>query len=361
MKKLIDQQIEKLKELQNSYDHQNISKEEFLDKIDKDKSFEFIKNIIEEVKEDINYNNLPKSNNPKLQIITGQPGSGKSYIVEEEKQYDKKGYLILDSDMYREYTPYHSILEKMDKTEKTLVNDSQYFKYTQSYASVVNTYLQIIGQNDQKNIIFQTMGSNDNNWLVDMAKDYQDKGYKVGLETMLTNKNLSSLLKDSRYLQEKRMKGFGRWVDDKSHNVTTDKENGFQKLIKDFLSSDIENINVQFIEHGVGTKKTVKKPTKEPYKDINEINKFLEKHIISNLPLETMKKQILLIEDLINNIKFFISTVEKNEDKTQKTELTKTLNFITKKSNKYKNQINKIENENQLNNKNDDFEIRSSF
>lgn len=142
------------------------------------------------LKEKLEQKDLHEVLRPKLILLCGQPGAGKSGITRLYKERLKNNVIVTDIDDYRRKHPYFNELTRISKNDWT--------KHTQDFASEMGIAIneELIKRN--YNVIVDGTGKNlgKNERLI---QQYKDNGFTVEVVVIATKPELSKIGIISRY------------------------------------------------------------------------------------------------------------------------------------------------------------------
>lgn len=147
--------------------------------------------------------------NPIVIILGGQPGSGKSELITQAQAMIGKNAVTCNADDFRDYHP------KSDEIKKGYEN--YYPDITVKYSQPWNNQLKAYCEDHNLNYILETTfssGNAMNNTIIDL----KNKKYNVYVMVLAVNKRLSFLGTRLRYEGMKALDGYGRRVDQDTHD-----------------------------------------------------------------------------------------------------------------------------------------------
>lgn len=147
---------------------------------------------------------------PKLIIVGGQPGAGKTKVLEmAKKKFADNNVVIVNTDDLREYHPQFDELATAD--------DKQCASHTHEDASGWNHQLLSRSIETRRNVILEGVFKNSQK-LVDIAQLARNNGYEVTFSAVAVNERFSIWGIHKRYEKEKLAKEHGRFVPLDYHN-----------------------------------------------------------------------------------------------------------------------------------------------
>jgi thymidylate kinase len=152
------------------------------------------------------------SENPIGIILGGQPGSGKSFLVNEVKKEFQRDFIFISTDDLRLYHPAYSKLQQNPETVQNAAN------LVNSYASAwTEKLIKHCIENKFNLIIDSTLGGNINAvyQTIDMLRENE---FSFHLRMMAVPALISKLSIFLRYEYQIKEKGFARWTRMEDHD-----------------------------------------------------------------------------------------------------------------------------------------------
>ena len=136
---------------------------------------------------------------PKLIIVGGQPGAGKTKVLEmAKKKFADNNVVVVNTDDLREYHPQFE--------ELAIADDRQCASHTHEDASGWNHQLLSRSLETRRNVILEGVFKNSKK-LLDIAELARKHGYEVSFSVVAVNKRFSIWGIHKRYEKEKLAKG----------------------------------------------------------------------------------------------------------------------------------------------------------
>jgi predicted ABC-type ATPase len=148
---------------------------------------------------------------PRIVILGGQPGSGKSKLTEiaHDSFFDNQSVAVINGDDYRAYHPKaREIYELHDK------------KFAEMTDPDVRTWTPRIFEEaikEKRNIIFEATMRNKEP-LMTTIETLKGEGYKIGIMVMAVNEQVSRVGIVRRYEDQKANGGIARWTPIETHD-----------------------------------------------------------------------------------------------------------------------------------------------
>lgn len=147
---------------------------------------------------------------PQAVILGGQPGAGKSGLLEASKQdFADRNVVTINGDELRFYHPQYLAIQKADERHFAELTDPYARPWTkQLFDRTIET---------RRNVVFEgTM--REAGPITDTMRRLRDDGYHVVARVIAANENDSMAGIHRRYEEQKAAKGFGRWSNVQAHN-----------------------------------------------------------------------------------------------------------------------------------------------
>lgn len=174
-------------------------------------SSKFSERVFEKIRKKYLFEKEP-STNPIGIILGGQPGSGKSFLVNEIKKEFQKDFIFISTDDLRLYHPAYSALQQNPETLQNAAN------LVNPYASTwTERLIKHCIENKFNLIIHSTLGGNVNAVYrtVDMLRE---NDFSFHLRLMAVLALISKLSIFLRYEFQLKEKGFARWTRMEDHD-----------------------------------------------------------------------------------------------------------------------------------------------
>lgn len=214
---------------------------------------------------------------PKLYLVGGQPGAGKSTTISQIQKSMQNNCIVINLDDYRELHP-----NARKIYEKGALNSDDYSIYTNPFIRKVGEKLIDKAIENGYNVILErTLSSTDT--VSKQLDKFNKNGYELNLYVVTCNKNHSTSSAEQRYLQQK---------------VKFEKDKEFQepprKISKEFQKECYENLG----------KSTQTLTQKYDFKDIKIIYRSLQykQHCVFDKNDKTKLHNEEKIEKLISRI-----------------------------------------------------------
>jgi adenylate kinase family enzyme len=148
---------------------------------------------------------------PKAVIIAGQPGAGKSALIDFVKlEFATKTVAVINGDQYRESHPQSKEILHLD--------DKLFAERTDPDVRVWTRRLFESAIKNNRNIIFEGTMRQPKPLMETIAK-LKQSGYMVEILAMAVKKELSELGIIERYEDQKKLYGAGRWTPPLAHDA----------------------------------------------------------------------------------------------------------------------------------------------
>ena len=154
------------------------------------------------------FNNKKSCDFPIAVVLGGQPGAGKSVLIDNaKKEFDDNNVVIINGDEFRRMHP--NLDEILEYAEE------DYAMYTDADVRVWTSNLFEKAINDKYNIIFE--GTMRTNRICDTLKKLKDNGFFIELKILAVNGIDSLISTMERYEKQKNAEGYGRITPSDSH------------------------------------------------------------------------------------------------------------------------------------------------
>lgn len=156
------------------------------------------------------FKNTDPSNNPEAIVLGGQPGSGKSALLEKSKtEFDGANVVTINGDELRYFHPQYREIQKFDERRFAEHTDPQTRPWTkQLFDRTIET---------RRNVVFEgTM--REAGPITATMRELREHGYKVTARVIAVNERESIAGVFRRYEEQKAAKGFGRWTNLNAHD-----------------------------------------------------------------------------------------------------------------------------------------------
>lgn len=154
------------------------------------------------------FNNKKSCDFPIAVVLGGQPGAGKSVLIDNaKKEFDDNNVVIINGDEFRRMHP--NLDEILEYAEE------DYAMYTDADVRVWTSDLFEKAINDKYNIIFE--GTMRTNRICDTLKKLKDNGFFIELKILAVNGIDSLISTMERYEKQKNAEGYGRITPSDSH------------------------------------------------------------------------------------------------------------------------------------------------
>jgi predicted ABC-type ATPase len=213
------------------------------------------------------------SEQPTAVYLAGQPGSGKSRMVELSKDnLDNKTAVVIDTDIFRQSHPEYK------KTAKE--SPETMYKVLDAYALDVAGKIVDEAIKSKRNIVFDgTFGGNFDFIKTSMQK-MKDAGYNVEINALATNSTVSKMGIAARYEEQLAKIGYGRTVEVSYHDeVYKNIPKNIEKAIETGLVS----------KYRLYTRDLVSKETSLQKEFTVSENKLSDKHFLNQYQAERNK------------------------------------------------------------------------
>ncbi len=163
-----------------------------------------------EIESDLFRKTSPVSS-PRAVIMGGQPGSGKSKLLEASKQLFPDGNaVVINGDELRQYHPQSNEIFKLD--------DKRYAERTDADSRIWTKRVFDKAIETQRNIIFEST-MREAGPISETIKRLRDLGYEITVKVVATHERMSKTSIYMRYEQQKHDKGYGRFTSQDSHDA----------------------------------------------------------------------------------------------------------------------------------------------
>lgn len=156
------------------------------------------------------FNGTTPVDRPLAIILGGQPGAGKSGLLEASKQeFSERNVVTINGDELRYYHPRYRDIQKADERHFAELTDPHARRWTkQLFDSAIETH---------RNIVFEgTM--RETGPIAETMQRLKAVGYYVTARVIAVNDHDSMAGIHRRYEEQKAAKGFGRWSNVQAHN-----------------------------------------------------------------------------------------------------------------------------------------------
>ncbi|MCI6272713.1 MAG: zeta toxin family protein [Erysipelotrichaceae bacterium] len=234
--------------------------------------------------------------NPKLVLIGGQPGSGKTSL--ERYINSKNKYVSINGDEYRKYHP------QFEEFNRLYGQDAS--KYTQQWAGEFTAELVEFFKSNKYNVIIE--GTFRTSELpIREALKFKNAGYEVEVDIMCVNKYLSYISTIKRYEDLINKKGSPRMTPKEHHDLV--------------VSKFAENVDTIFNCGVVDRIRVFNRELEELYDSDNCVYtpRFLIENIVnpktmSEEEIEKLNSEVRYIKNLMNNRNADIEQFNKIEE-----------------------------------------------
>lgn len=157
------------------------------------------------------FQNTHSAAHPRVVIMGGQPGSGKSKLLEASRDLFPDGnVVVINGDELRAYHPKSNEIFKMD--------DKRYAERTDADTRVWTKRAFDQAIESRLNIIFEST-MREPGPISDTMKRLRDEGYQLTAKIVATNERMSKTGIYLRYETQKAAKGHGRFTSQDSHDA----------------------------------------------------------------------------------------------------------------------------------------------
>ena len=166
--------------------------------------------VFQKLNEEMLATSLP-ADNPRIVILGGQPGAGKSILAEIAKNQFFKGLsvAIINGDEYRDAHPHRNEILHLNDRRYTENTDPDVREWTRK---VLDSAIR-----NRRNIIFEGTMRNQEPLMSTIVR-LNEEGYRIDVFVMAVNASTSRLGAQERYEAQKELVGYGRWTSIKSHD-----------------------------------------------------------------------------------------------------------------------------------------------
>lgn len=173
--------------------------------------------IYRKIENDLFQGTLPASH-PRAVIMGGQPGSGKSKLLEASKElFPDRNVVVINGDDLREYHPRADKIFKLD--------DKRFAERTDPDSRVWTKRVFDRAIETKRNIIFEST-MREAGPISETMKRLRDLGYHSTAKVVATHKRMSTTGIYMRYEKQKFDKGYGRFTQQASHDA------GYEGMLK---------------------------------------------------------------------------------------------------------------------------------
>jgi predicted ABC-type ATPase len=226
-----------------------------------------------EITKEKSFEGTKASEQPTAVYLAGQPGSGKSRMVELSKDnLDNKTAVVIDTDIFRQSHPEYKKIAK--ESPETM------YKVFDAYALDVAGKIVDEAIKSKRNIVFDgTFGGNFDFIKTSMQK-MKDTGYNVEINALATNSTVSKMGIAARYEEQLAKIGYGRTVEVSYHDeVYKNIPKNIEKAIETGLVS----------KYRLYTRDLVSKETSLQKEFTVSENKLSDKHFLNQYQVERNK------------------------------------------------------------------------
>ncbi len=156
------------------------------------------------------FKNTEPTDRPQAIILGGQPGAGKSGLLEASKQgFEGRNVVTINGDELRYYHPQYRDIQRADERRFAELTDPHARPWTkQLFDSTIET---------RRNVVFEgTM--REAGPITETMRRLKAAGYYVVARVIATNERDSMAGIHRRYEEQKAAKGFGRWSSVQAHD-----------------------------------------------------------------------------------------------------------------------------------------------
>lgn len=152
-----------------------------------------------------------KTDNPRVVITGGQPGSGKSKLLEQSREsFPDRNVVVINGDDLRNY--------HLKRREILRADDKRFAERTDPDSRKWTKRLFDRAIESHRNIVFEST-MREAVPISDTMKRLREEGYSLTAKIVATNEKVSKTSIYRRYEEQKASKGFGRWTDEASHDA----------------------------------------------------------------------------------------------------------------------------------------------
>lgn len=160
------------------------------------------------------FQNTHSAAHPRVMIMGGQPGSGKSKLLEASHELFPDGnVVVINGDELRAYHPKSNEIFKLD--------DKRYAERTDADTRVWTKRAFDRAIETKRNIIFEST-LREANPIADTMKRLRQEGYHLTAKVVATHRRISKTGVHLRYETQKFDKGYGRFTPQASHDAGYD-------------------------------------------------------------------------------------------------------------------------------------------
>ncbi|MDR3279425.1 MAG: zeta toxin family protein [Synergistaceae bacterium] len=148
---------------------------------------------------------------PRIVILGGQPGSGKSRLTEiaRENVFDNQPVAVINGDDYRAYHPQAENIYRQHDKGFAEMTDPDVRKWTPRLLGAA--------VKEKRNIIFEATMRNKEP-LMSTIEYLKEQGYQIGVMVMAVHEQVSSVRIVNRYEDQKAKGGIARWTPMENHD-----------------------------------------------------------------------------------------------------------------------------------------------
>lgn len=152
---------------------------------------------------------------PRIVVVAGQPGAGKTKVVElTKKEFEDQSVVVVNTDKLR---PFHPQIKEINK-----LDDKRSAERTHEDASDWSETLLRRCMETNRNVILEGVFK-DKKKLAALIMDFKSSGYEVVVRFVAVHRRHSVLGVHSRNEREKIARGYGRYVPLAYHDVCYEK------------------------------------------------------------------------------------------------------------------------------------------
>jgi predicted ABC-type ATPase len=157
------------------------------------------------------YNHVQPSNEPTAIYIAGQPGAGKSKVVEDVLEKQKQNAVVIDTDHLRTFHPqYRKVMKESPELAYDLLD-------TLSFKAITKIVDRAIAE--KKSIIFDGTFGGGKEHILNSLEKMKEANFKTELVALASNHVVSTIGITFRKEDQEKKNGFGRTVDADYHNT----------------------------------------------------------------------------------------------------------------------------------------------
>jgi hypothetical protein len=162
------------------------------------------------IETDLLRNSLPVQD-PCVVITGGQPGSGKSQLLERAKNdFSEGNVVVINGDELRDYHPKAEEIFRLDDNKFAEITDPDSREWTKKlFERAIET---------RRNIVFEST-MREAGPISKTMKRLRADGYRITAKVVATHERFSTTGIFRRYEEQKAAKGYGRWSELSSHDA----------------------------------------------------------------------------------------------------------------------------------------------